>query len=204
MQAGATHTAGTIRTLSLHDEQLLHAARQGDNGAFSQLCERYSRRMFRAILRVTRNPEDAEDALQEALLRAYLHLDSFDGRAQFSSWLIRIGINSALGLLRRNRARPHVSLDDEEILGGMGEEGLSDGGMDLEHRCIEQERLRHLRHAVTRLRPKLREIVTLHHALDCSTRELALHTGMTESAVKSRLMRARRELVRSCRMQTTR
>ncbi|GGH11509.1 RNA polymerase sigma factor [Silvibacterium dinghuense] len=189
--------------LPLYDleKQLIEAACAGDHGAFTVLCERHARRVYRAILRVTRNEEDAQDALQDALLRAYLHLGSFDGRSQFSSWLVRIGINSALGLLRRNRARPQVPLDDEYVFGGMGEEGLPDCGVDMERNYMEREHLTHLRHAVARLRPKLREVLVMHHALDCSTRELALRMGMSESAVKSRLMRARREVMRSWSVQ---
>ncbi|MFT4113012.1 RNA polymerase sigma factor [Silvibacterium sp.] len=199
MKARATGAAVSqlMRHVNLSDSQLVAAAKLGDHHALEVLLQRHSRRVYRAILRITRNQEDAEDALQNTLIKAYLHLDSFDGRAQFSSWLIRIGINSALAMLRWNRARPQLSLDDESVSSGISDDRLRDTSLDTEHIYLEQEQLMHLRRAVGRLRPKLREILLLHHSMDCTTRELADHTGISESAVKSRLMRARRELART-------
>src|SRR5438309_10243936 len=78
------------------DLELVGAARAGSNAAFEELETRYSRRLYRRIQFITRNHEDAEDALQETFLRAYLALDSFAGRSQFAAWLTMITINSAL------------------------------------------------------------------------------------------------------------
>ena len=93
------------------DLELVAAARAGSNAAFEELQSRYSRRLYRRIQSITRNHEDAEDALQETFLRAYLALDSFEGRSQFASWLMRIAINSALMVLRRRRSRSEVSFE---------------------------------------------------------------------------------------------
>src|SRR5580658_5431217 len=93
------------------DLELVTAARAGSSAAFEELQSRYSRRLYRRIQSITRNHEDAEDALQETFLRAYLALDSFEGRSQFASWLTRIAINSALMVLRRRRRRAEVSFE---------------------------------------------------------------------------------------------
>ena len=107
----------TIRGVNGDDEgasrdlELVAATRAGSNAAFEELQSRYSRRLYRRIQFITRNHEDAEDALQETFLRAYLALDSFEGRSRFASWLTRIAINSALMVLRKRRSRPEVQFE---------------------------------------------------------------------------------------------
>src|SRR5579863_4219920 len=93
------------------DLELVAAAKGGSKAAFEELQSRYSRRLYRRIQFITRNHEDAEDALQETFLHAYLALNSFEGRSQFASWLTRIAINSALMVLRRRRSRPEISFE---------------------------------------------------------------------------------------------
>jgi RNA polymerase sigma-70 factor (ECF subfamily) len=92
------------------DEVLVAAAKLGDHQASLELWTRHSRRVFKAAHRITGNREDAEDAIQDAWMKAYLHLNTFDGRAQFVTWLTRIAINSSLMILRRKRARPETSM----------------------------------------------------------------------------------------------
>jgi RNA polymerase sigma-70 factor (ECF subfamily) len=79
---------------------LVAAAKDGDHQAYAELCRRHSKKLLRTILRITRNVADAEDTLQESLLKAYTHIGEFDGRCAFSSWLTRIAIISALLLSR--------------------------------------------------------------------------------------------------------
>ena len=93
------------------DEVLVAAAKLGDHQAFLELWTRHSSRVFKTTYRVTGNRDDAEDAIQDAWMKAYLHLDTFDGRAKFSTWLTRIAINSSLMILRTQRARPETSMD---------------------------------------------------------------------------------------------
>src|SRR5580658_10918841 len=107
----AFHEMGSNRDAPIGDLELVAAAKAGSNAAFEELQSRYSHRLYRRIQSITRNHEDAEDALQDTFLRAYLSLDSFEGRSQFSSWLTRIAINSALMLLRRRRTRAEVPLE---------------------------------------------------------------------------------------------
>ena len=101
-------TPGIVETLSAanpvqkpskiarEDEPLLvAAAKRGDLSAFNELVGRYERKIFRLTMNITRNHEDAEDAMQDSFLSAFLHLENFDGRSTFSTWLTRIGIHSA-------------------------------------------------------------------------------------------------------------
>src|ERR1700739_3194369 len=87
------------------DDDLIDAAQSGDQRAFAELCRRHSSIVKHKILRIVRNKEDAEDALQDTLLRAYTHLTSFRRSCKFSSWLTVIGVNSALMMIRKRRGR---------------------------------------------------------------------------------------------------
>ena len=93
------------------DMYLVAAAKDGDHQAYAELCRRHSQAIFRTVLRITHNIADAEDTLQEALLKAYTHIGGFEGRSAFSSWLTRIAINSALMLLRKKRTQPVYSFE---------------------------------------------------------------------------------------------
>src|SRR5882724_10056900 len=88
------------------DEDLVAAAKLRDHPAFAELWTRHSNTAFKMAYRITGNRDDAEDAIQDAWMKAYMHLNTFDGRAKFSTWLTRIAMNSALMILRRRRARP--------------------------------------------------------------------------------------------------
>src|ERR1700740_1069687 len=94
-----------------NDLDLVHANKQGDAGCFEQLVKRYDRRLLRISQAVTGNPEDSEDAVQEALLRAFQNLADFREDSQFSTWLIRITVNQSLMKLRKQRTHREVSLD---------------------------------------------------------------------------------------------
>jgi RNA polymerase sigma-70 factor, ECF subfamily len=92
------------------NSDLLERAKLGDVNAFGRLVGPYERGLFLVILRITKHREDAEDVMQEALLRAYTNIKTFRGESRFNTWLTRIGINQALMCLRARR-RPTISLD---------------------------------------------------------------------------------------------
>ena len=94
-----------------HDEALVAAAKLGDHPAFVELWRRHWNRVFKAAYGITGKREDAEDAIQDAWMKAYLHLNTFDGRAKFSTWLTRIAMNSSLMILRKRRSHPGSSME---------------------------------------------------------------------------------------------
>src|ERR1700726_2689404 len=104
--------ANAIKPTTLDEAALVRKAIAGEEGALEILFAQHSRALFQTALRLLGNPEDAEDALQEAMLSAYRNLPRFEGRSQFSTWMTRIVINAALMRRRSKRARPAVSLDD--------------------------------------------------------------------------------------------
>src|SRR5439155_10589436 len=95
------------------DESALVAkARAGDAQAFTELVNRYERKIFRLAKHITQNDEDAEDVLQETFLKAYSHLDTFQGQSKFYTWIVRIAVNEALMKLRKRKSSKTVSLDE--------------------------------------------------------------------------------------------
>src|SRR5271168_4558930 len=106
--------AHTLPSQVVKDDEgaLVAAAKAGDVSAFETLVGRYERKIFRLTQNITQNREDAEDAMQEAFLKAYEHLQSFEGNSRFYTWLVRIAVNQALMKLRKRRPN-RVSLDEE-------------------------------------------------------------------------------------------
>jgi RNA polymerase sigma factor (sigma-70 family) len=183
-----------IDTDAVDEGFLVEAAKRGDEDAFARLFHRHSARTYQSLLRILRDREDAQDALQEAFLKAFSHLSTFEGKARFSTWLMRIAINSALMELRRRRARCLVQLD-----GGDGEYAtwhlnLADHGVDIHGACESAELRGHLTRAIRRLRPILREMLELQQNFNYSQEELAALINISVPAVKSRIYRARRAL----------
>jgi RNA polymerase sigma-70 factor (ECF subfamily) len=178
-------------TTDTPDIFLVAAAKDGDHQAYAELCRRHSKQLRRAILRITRDVADAEDTLQETLLKAYVHIGTFEGRSAFSSWLTRIGINSALMLLRKKRSHYMCSLE-----GGIDGDDFrlpepTETAHNPEEACIlnalENEWVRAIRY----LSPTLRVVVQIRYRENASVAQIAEMLGISESAVKSRLLRAR-------------
>jgi len=175
------------------DEVLVGAAKLGDRPAFGELWERHSYKAFQAAYRITKNRDDAEDSVQDAWMKAYVHLTTFDGRARFSTWLTRIVINSALMTLRRKRSRPETSMEftDGET---WQEWEIPDKTMNVEELYSSHERIERLKRAICRLQPTLRNVVEIHQSNNGTVEEIADLAGISVAATKSRLLRARRAL----------
>ena len=181
---------------SASDESLVAAAKQGLHIAFEEVCNRYSKRVFATVYRVTKNREDAEDACQDATLKAFVHLKTFDGREKFSTWFTRIAINSALMILRQKRRRNETSIDAHLDGDAWGSWDIPDPGKDVELHCIERDREIRLRMAVDRLSPVLRDVLVIRLSSDGSIEDIAQKAGISVAAAKSRLIRGRQALGR--------
>jgi RNA polymerase sigma factor (sigma-70 family) len=200
--ANNTNLAGVAAQAS-SDSQLLLAAKKGDSAAFGTLFARHSKKIFHSTLRITRNHEDAEDALQDCFLSGMLHLSSFDGRSQLSTWLTRIAINAALMKLRRNRYSREVPMEfvDEEGKERPRFEPI-DGSLNPEDSFGERERFKLIHTALTGLRPRIRAAIEICHLQECSVRETARKLGISTAAAKGRLFHARLALRKACLQKT--
>lgn len=167
----------------------LQAARDGDREAFSRLVERYQKPVFGLCYRMLNDAQAAEDAAQETFLRAYRHFRRYDARRSFATWLLSIAAHHCIDLLRRKRLAM-VSLDDE----ARAWRPPVEPGMSPEAQVIRRQQEEQLRALLASLSPKDRAVVVLYYWHDCSCRQIAEALSLSESAVKSRLFRARREL----------
>jgi RNA polymerase sigma factor (sigma-70 family) len=180
------------------DERLVAAAKIGHKGAFDDLYQRHAEKMLRITYRITRNRQDAEDAVQECFLNAFLHLKNFDGRSRFSTWLTRIAMNAALMKLRKNRASREVPTGvSVETSGLCSEHQVSDFSPNPEELCTKSEREATLRDAIAKLRPSIRRVLEIHKLQERSLEETATVLGISVAAVKSRVFHGRAALRRT-------
>jgi RNA polymerase sigma-70 factor (ECF subfamily) len=185
------------------EENLVAAAKCGQRAAFGQLCERHAKQVFRATHRITRNREDAEDAVQDSLLNAFVHLKGFDGRSQFATWLTRIAINSALMKLRKGRGIREVPMDESKPVAERGRDhDVPDSAPNPEEAYRLNERKEVVSTAISGLLPRTRKVVEFHKLQEHSVSETAQILGISTTAVKTRMFHARAELRRMLRLNT--
>ena len=185
---------GTVAGAS-HDLDLVHAAKNGDVSAFEQLVGRYDRKLLRIAQHVTHNREDAQDAVQEAFLKAFQHLAQFREDSQFSTWLIRITVNQSLMKLRKQRSVREVSLDEDfQTDGDILPIEVADWAPNPEERYRTSELRDILAKMLEDLQPILRTVFVLRDIEGFSIVETAEILDLSHTAVKARLWRARLQL----------
>jgi RNA polymerase sigma-70 factor (ECF subfamily) len=191
----ANSTQFAVREVASGDLQLVHASKEGDVAAFEQLVKRYDRRLLRISQTITRNREDSQDAVQEALLKAFQNLADFREDSQFSSWLIRITINQSLMKLRKQRAQKEFSLDEDfQADGDVLPLDVPDRAPNPEQLCWASELRDILVRTVDELRPILRTVFVLRDVEGLSIEQTAEVLNLSQSAVKARLWRVRLQL----------
>jgi RNA polymerase sigma-70 factor (ECF subfamily) len=166
----------------------VEAALQGDQDAFAELVYTYQDAVYNLCYRMLYDRSEAEDAAQEAFLRAYLNLSRYDPARSFKTWLLTIASNYCIDRLRRRRMK-YVSLDDP-----LPNLSLSDDEPEPEDESIRQEQSRMLQDLLRQLPADYRAAVVLRYWYDYSYTEIAAMLDTTESAIKSRLFRARQML----------
>jgi RNA polymerase sigma factor (sigma-70 family) len=185
---------------SAAEEELVAAAKSGDEGAFETLFNRNQRRIFALAFRYTRVREDAEDIVQQTFQKAFLHLQTFRGKSSLSTWLTRIAINQALMLLRSRRGLREVLIDDSS-----GDEEATfaqepaDASPDPEASYLQRERAQILSVAMRQLRPGMRKAIALRELGELSNRDTAARLGVSIGTVKARVFHARRKLAKALR-----
>jgi len=182
--------------IEIDDEAAIVAqARLGNATAFNELLRRYERKIFRLALHITQNREDAEDVLQESFLKAYEHLDQFQGQSKFYTWIVRIAVNQALMKLRKRKSDRSVSLDETIDTGedNIGRE-IAAWDENPEQQYSREELNRILTSAIDGLAPIYRAVFVLRDIDQLSTEEAAEALELSIPAVKSRLLRARLQL----------
>lgn len=182
------------------DNELVVAAQHGNTSAWEELLTRHRAMVYRTARRYVMNAEDAEDLVQETMLRAFVNIGTFRGESRFSSWLVAIVINAALSRKRREKHIRWISLDEQE-----GEEdrfcikSARDMRRDPEEDYSHRELRGLLRREALKLHPRYRSILAACDLEDCSVKEVARALGMHLGTAKSRLQRARGYLSKAMR-----
>jgi RNA polymerase sigma-70 factor (ECF subfamily) len=179
-----------------HETVLLNQAQSGDKDAFSSLVSAHLQTLYRLVLRITRNHEDAEDSVQDAILKAYASLPQFQRRSRFSTWLGRIAINEALMRLRKHKAMKRVPLE-----GGRQANEPTERSPELERRgenpetlYARQEVRNLMMEAAGSLQPIYLSAFYLAQVRGCTIQVTAKELEVSVAAVKGRLHRARKLL----------
>lgn len=169
-----------------HEEEraLVARAKDGDDNAFQELVVRYETDVFRVAYLILRDAAEAEDAAQEAFLRAHRSIRRFDEERPFRPWVLKIASNQALSMLRRFRRRT------EPLTGPVA----ATPSYSIDDTLIDRERVSLLLAALNRMREQERVVVYLRYFMDFSERELAEYMECAQGTVKSRLHRALRRL----------
>ena len=181
------------------DDQLLSEAKSGNQQAFAELCLRYRGLLMNRIYRIVRHPEDTEDVLQETFLKAYQHLQTFRGACSFSTWLVAIGTNMSLMLLRRRKSLRKNSGDLVTEDGETLVIECRDPALDPEQRYMMSQTCQKVNQAIRRLSPQLRNLLEMYYKSELRLKDAAKILGASEATTKSRILRARRTLRRSLR-----
>lgn len=175
--------------VQMSDEELVSRVLAGETEQFAILMRRHNRRTYRVARAVVRDDAEAEDVAQEAYVRAYQHLDQFQGRASFATWLTSIAFHEALARIRRRARQQEIDAMDESSRDSLPELSVRNGSPEKSASNSEISSL--LEDSIDSLPDKYRQIFVLRDVEEMSTADTAACLGISEENVKVRLHRAR-------------
>jgi RNA polymerase sigma-70 factor (ECF subfamily) len=178
------------------EAEFINTLKSGDRAAFAELVDAYSNPIYRLALKITASPQDAEDVLQETFIKAFRALKTFEGRSSLSTWLYRIAVNEALMALRKRRPESQILDEDLDDDTDPGETGLviKDWCCLPEEEFLSAESREFLDQAIQKLPDSLKSVFVLRDIQGLSIRETAEALDLSETNVKTRLLRARLRL----------
>ncbi len=176
------------------DRALINAALKGDERAFESILNRYRNLVFTIMLKMVRNPQEAEDLTQEAFMKAFNSLSSFNDEFAFSTWLMKIATNNCIDFLRKRKLKTYsihqpIQYKDEQI-----EIDLPDAEPGPEKILLQEERKRMIEEAIEELPPRYRYVVMLRHKEEKSYEEISEILNLPLGTVKAQIFRAREML----------
>jgi RNA polymerase sigma-70 factor (ECF subfamily) len=182
-----------------NDVELVRKAKEGDGKAYDELTLLYKDVVFKIINRMVHNKQEAEDLTQEAFIKAYNSITSFNEEYAFSTWLFKIATNNCIDFFRKRKMRTHsmdetIRYKDDEI-----QQEYADPDPDVEHEIIASEKTRMIRKAIDELPDKYRTVIRLRHQDEKSYEDIAEILDLPLGTVKARIFRAREMLNKSLR-----
>jgi RNA polymerase sigma-70 factor (ECF subfamily) len=187
MGAALRYSTDLMSKRELDDADLVRATLEGDLSGFEVLVERHQARLFGLVGYYTRNRAEVEDIVQEAFLKAYSKLDTFQLQASFSTWLHRIAVNTALDLLKRRGRSPVAAVEDPELVAPEGH-----GSIPAPSSGLEREEIAEItRRTLEELPEIFRTVLVLREFEERSYIEIAEILDISIGTVESRLFRAR-------------
>lgn len=181
-------------TRNHYEKYLIERAQQGCRAAFDDLASSYSNRMFRIAMRIVGNEAEAEDAVQQALLGAYQNLARFRGDSAFSTWLTRITMNEALGIVRKRRKNVVELGEMVNQEGDVTVRVLVSTGETPEALALREERRRLVHESMKMVRPSYLKVMKLRLIEDLSVEEIGSRLGIPVNTVKVHLYRGRQAM----------
>jgi len=178
----------------LEDRRLIKQARAGDQKAFEKLLTKYRNLVFHVMMRMVRNPQEAEDLCQEAFIKAFRALASFNEEFAFSTWLMKIATNNCIDFLRKKKLRTYsidepIQYKEEKV-----QVELPDREPSPERRILDEERSQMINDAIQSLPPRYRHVIVLRHQEEKSYEEISELLKLPLGTVKARIFRAREML----------
>jgi RNA polymerase sigma-70 factor (ECF subfamily) len=174
------------------DRVLVASAKKGDQKAFERLIKKYRKSVYYMLLKMVKNPDDAEDLTQEAFAKAFNSIEKFDSTFAFSTWLFRIATNNCIDFIRKKRVQT-VSID-QPMDGDDGSQmrfDVRDDNLDPNDSMLKSQRKRYLTMAIDRLPEKYKQLVELRYFQELSYEEVATELNIPLGTVKAQLFRAR-------------
>jgi len=178
----------------LEDRRLIKQARAGDQKAFEKLLTKYRNLVYHVMMRMVRNPQEAEDLCQEAFIKAFGALASFNEEFAFSTWLMKIATNNCIDFLRKKKLRTYsidepIQYKEEKV-----QVELPDREPSPERQMLDEERSKMINDAIQSLPPRYRHVIVLRHKEEKSYEEIAELLKLPLGTVKARIFRAREML----------
>lgn len=183
----------------LEDRRLIKQARAGDQKAFEKLLTKYRNLVYHVMMRMVRNPQEAEDLCQEAFIKAFGALASFNEEFAFSTWLMKIATNNCIDFLRKKKLRTYsidepIQYKEEKV-----QVELPDREPSPERQMLDEERSKMINDAIQSLPPRYRHVIVLRHKEEKSYEEIAELLKLPLGTVKARIFRAREMLNKKMR-----
>ncbi len=175
--------------VSQNEQELIRSILAGSSEAFEQLISPYGDRLFNTLVHILRNAEAAEDVLQDALIQAYVKLETYQGRSSFYTWLYRIAVNLAFS--HRRREHPMISMDSQKS--ALGEEPVSTVD-PVDAASLRAERAELLHAAIGELPDEFRAVIILREIEGCDYKTIGDILDISQGTVRSRIHRGRLQL----------